>query len=51
MEFAHSVVQMKPYLDYDVGLNLELMDVLNYLKQDSDRDVVEAVEATDFKLL
>ena len=51
MEFAHSIVQMKPYLDYDVSLNLELMDVLNYLKQDSDRDVVEAVEATDFKLL
>jgi hypothetical protein len=29
MEFAHSVVSMKPYLDHDVNLNLELMDILN----------------------
>lgn len=44
MEFAHSVVHIKAYLDYDVNLNLELMDILNMLKGDSDRDVIEAVE-------
>lgn len=44
MEFAHSVITIKPYIDYDVNLNLELMDILNRLKMDSDRDVVEAVE-------
>jgi hypothetical protein len=50
MEFAHSIPQIKPHLDYDVTLNLELMDIVNDLKQDPDRDVVEAVEATDMKL-
>ncbi|CDW84144.1 serine threonine-protein phosphatase 4 regulatory subunit 4 [Stylonychia lemnae] len=51
IEFAHSIVHIKPYLDYDINLNLELMDILNRLKQDHDRDVVEAVEQCDFKLL
>jgi hypothetical protein len=51
MEFAHSMVHMKPHLDYDINLNLELMDILNQLKADSDRDVVESVEQCDFKLL
>lgn len=50
MEFAHSIAHIKPHLDYDVTLNLELMDIVNDLKQDSDRDVVEAVESTDLKL-
>jgi hypothetical protein len=44
MEFANSIVYIKPYLDYDINLNLELMDILNKLKSDIDRDVVEAVE-------
>lgn len=51
MEFANSIPHMKPYLDYDVSLNLELMDILNTLKNDSDRDVIEAVEHCDYKLL
>lgn len=51
MEFAHSIVAIKPYLDYDVNLNLEIMDILNRLKMDNDRDVVEAVEQCDYKLL
>lgn len=51
MEFAHSVVNIKPFLDYDMEINLELMDILNALKADSDRDVVEAVDQSDFKLL
>jgi hypothetical protein len=44
MEFARSLVSIKPYLDYDINLNLELMDVLNSLKSDPDRDVIETVE-------
>lgn len=51
MEFANSVPYMKPFLDYDVNLNLELMDILNTLKNDLDRDVIEAVEQCDYKLL
>jgi hypothetical protein len=51
MEFAHSISYIKPYLDYDTNLNLELMDILNQLKVDLDRDVIEAVEQCDYKLL
>ena len=51
MEFANSVPFMKSFLDYDVNLNLELMDILNTLKNDTDRDVIEAVEQCDYKLL
>lgn len=51
MEFANSVPFMKPYFDYDMSLNLELMDIINTLKQDSDRDVIECVEQCDYKLL
>jgi hypothetical protein len=51
MEFAHSVVTIKPYLDYDTNTNLELMDILNALKGDFDKDVIEAVDQCDYKLL
>jgi hypothetical protein len=51
MEFANSVPYMKPFFDYDMSLNLELMDIINTLKQDSDRDVIESVEQCDYKLL
>lgn len=51
MVFAQSVVVTKSHLDYDINLNLELMDILNQLKSDNDKDVVEAVEQSDFKLL
>jgi hypothetical protein len=44
MEFAHSVVSIKPYLDYDTGINLELMDIFSLLRIDPDRDVIEAIE-------
>jgi hypothetical protein len=51
MEFVHSIVNMKTYLEYDAKLNLDLMDTLNKLKNDENRDVVEAVEQCDFELL
>jgi hypothetical protein len=44
MEFANSIIYIKPYIDYDINVNLELMDSLNILKNDSDKDVVEAVD-------
>jgi hypothetical protein len=34
-----------------MDLSLELMDTLNNLHNDQDRDVLEAVEHTDFELL
>jgi hypothetical protein len=51
MEFANAMLIIKPYFDSDVDLSLELMDILNNLNNDMDRDVQEAVEHTDYELL
>lgn len=51
MEFANAMLSIKPYFDNDVDLSLELMDILSVLSNDKDRDVLEAVEHTDFELL
>lgn len=51
MEFANAMLIIKPYFDQDVDLSLELMDILNNLNNDPDRDVQEAVEHTDYELL
>ena len=51
MEFANAMLIIKPYFDTDVDLSLELMDILSTLNNDADRDVLEAVEHTDFELL
>jgi len=51
MEFANAMLVIKPYFDSDVDLSLELMDILSTLNNDADRDVLEAVEHTDFELL
>lgn len=51
MEFANALLYIKPYFDSDVDLSLELMDILSNLSNDTDRDVLEAVEHTDFELL
>ena len=51
MEFANAMLVIKPYFDSDVDLTLELMDILTSLANDTDRDVLEAVEHTDFELL
>lgn len=54
MEFVNSLLVIKPYFDLDETeqeLSLELVDLLNALTHDADRDVVEAAEHTDFELL
>lgn len=51
MEFANALLIIKPYFDLDADLSLELMDILSYLSNDTDRDVLEAVEHTDYELL
>lgn len=51
MEFTNALLVIKPYFDKDVDLSLELMDILSILAKDKDRDVLEAVEHTDFELL
>jgi len=51
MEFANAMLIIKPYFDSDVDLSLELVDILSFMSGDTDRDVIEAVENTDFELL
>lgn len=51
MEFVNSLLVIKPYFDDDQDLSLEMMDILTTLQSDPDRDVIEAVEHTDFELL
>lgn len=45
------MVIIQPYFENDTDLSLELMDILSTLSNDKDRDVIEAVEHTDFELL
>lgn len=44
MEFSHSLVGLKPYLDYDTAITQELMEILSVFRNDPDRDVIEAAE-------
>lgn len=44
MEFARSVSFVKPYLDHDMNLNVKIMDIMNELRSDRDRDVIETIE-------
>jgi hypothetical protein len=50
-EFASTMTVIKPYFDTEVDLSLELMDILTQMNNDPDKDVLEAVEHTDFDLL
>ena len=51
MEFANAFLLIKPYFDSDQETALQLMDILNQLSNDPDRDVLEAVDHTDYELL
>lgn len=51
MEFAKSLLTIKPYFDGDPIVNNDLMSLLNLLSTDVDRDVMEAAEHCDCELL
>lgn len=51
MEFANSLLKVKPFLESEQSLGNELMSILTSMQQDTDREVVEAVEACDYELL
>jgi|LauGreDrversion4_2_1035121.scaffolds.fasta_scaffold54892_5 hypothetical protein len=51
MEFANSLLFVKPWFEGDAALTNEMMSTLTKMHSDIDRDVVEAVETCDFKLL
>lgn len=50
-EFVNAMLNVKPYFDKELDLSLELMDILTQLNNDTDIDVLEAVEHTDYELL
>lgn len=51
MEFAKSIVKLKPFLENDPILGNELMSLLSSMQSDLDSEVVEAVEQCDYELL
>jgi hypothetical protein len=51
MEFAHSVVKIKPSLDYDQAQSNDLITILTSMHSDPDPDVAEAVQQSDCELL
>jgi hypothetical protein len=48
IDFAHSIATIKPHLEYDININLEIMDIMNKLKHDSNKDVVDAADHSDY---
>lgn len=48
MEFASSLLTIKPFFDSDTILANDLISLLNKMHSDIDKDVVEAVETCDY---
>jgi disulfide oxidoreductase YuzD len=51
MEFAHSIIHVKPYLEVDMNLNVKFVDIVNVLRSDKDKEVVDAIENCEYLLL
>ncbi len=51
IEFAKSILLIKPFIDYDLDMSLHIMEIMNELKGDKDRDVSDAAENSDYKIL
>jgi len=51
MEFARSLIQIKPYLEPSKNRSMELSERMEKLKNDKDRDVADATENVDYDLL
>lgn len=51
MEFARSLIQIKPYLEPNKNRSMELSERMEKLKNDKDRDVADATENVDYDLL
>lgn len=51
MEFARSLIKMKPYLEPSKNRFVTLNERIEKLKRDKDRDVADATENVDYDLL
>jgi hypothetical protein len=51
MEFARSLLKLKPYLEPSKNKSLLLSERIDKLKKDKDSDVADATESVDYELL
>lgn len=51
MDFAKSLLVVKPFIDSKNEINTQLINCIEKLKKDPNKDVVEATENSDFELL
>lgn len=51
LDFTKSLPAIKPYLDSKSQINTDLIESISILKQDSNKEVSEAAEDSDFELL
>lgn len=50
-EFVSAMLTIKPFFDNDSDLNMNMLDLLTQMAEDTNKEVREAVEYTDFELL
>jgi hypothetical protein len=51
LDFAKSLPAIKPYLDSKSQINTDFIESILILKNDSNKEVAEATEDSDFELL
>ena len=51
IEFAKSLFEIKPFVENEQQIGMELMEKIEALKNDEDVDVAEASDDMDFRLL
>ena len=51
IEFAHSLVFIKPYLESDMNLKEQISDIITELRHDPNKEVIDAIESCEFRLL
>ena len=51
MEFAKSLFEIKPFIENEQAIGMDLMEKIEVLKNDEDPDVAEVTDDMDFRLL
>ena len=51
MDFAKSLTEIKPFLEPEKQVSIDLNIRINHMKDDPDKDVADAIENTDYQLL
>ena len=48
MDFAKSLTEIKPFLEPEKQVSIDLNIRINHMKDDPDKDVADAIENTDY---